>query len=121
MHSRCGSMASARGPVKSGGLKGSTQHWLAVYPPAFEIPTFFVGADLNAERFRPGPSVSSKTDLLSSAGIAARARSAVVFCHPLSTRASSVAMGRADQDCDPFNIRGPHVAAGDFVNRGRDA
>src|ERR1700730_10708944 len=23
-----------------GGLKGSTQHWLAVYPPEFEIPRF---------------------------------------------------------------------------------
>ena len=28
-----------------GGLKGSTQHWLAVYPPEFEIPTFFVAVD----------------------------------------------------------------------------
>jgi hypothetical protein len=27
-----------------GGLKGSTQHWLAVYPPEFEIP-FFVAVD----------------------------------------------------------------------------
>ena len=25
---------------KSGGLKGSLQHWPAVYPPEFEIPTF---------------------------------------------------------------------------------
>jgi hypothetical protein len=29
-------------PVKSGGLKGSTQHWPAVYPPEFEIPRFVV-------------------------------------------------------------------------------
>ncbi len=28
-----------------GGLKGSTQHWLAVYPPEFEIPTFFAAFD----------------------------------------------------------------------------
>ena len=28
-----------------GGLKGSTQHWLAVYPPGFESPTFVAGAD----------------------------------------------------------------------------
>jgi hypothetical protein len=25
-----------------GGLKGSTQHWPAVYPPEFEIPRFVV-------------------------------------------------------------------------------
>ena len=28
-----------------GGLKGSMQHWLGVYPPEFEIPTFFVAVD----------------------------------------------------------------------------
>jgi len=27
---------------KRGGLKGSTQHWPAVYPPEFEIPRFVV-------------------------------------------------------------------------------
>jgi hypothetical protein len=27
---------------KAGGLKGSTQHWPAVYPPEFEIPRFVV-------------------------------------------------------------------------------
>ena len=30
---------------KSGGLKGSMQHWLAVYPPEFQIPMFFVAVD----------------------------------------------------------------------------
>jgi len=30
------------GPEKRGGLKGSTQHWPAVYPPEFEIPRFVV-------------------------------------------------------------------------------
>jgi hypothetical protein len=37
----------ARFPVddKPGDLKGSMQHWLAVYPPEFEIPTFFVAVD----------------------------------------------------------------------------
>ena len=40
---------------KTGGLTGSTQHWLAVYLPEFEIPTFFVAVDSSAERFRPGP------------------------------------------------------------------
>jgi hypothetical protein len=29
-------------PDKWGGLKGSMQHWLAVYPPEFEIPRFVV-------------------------------------------------------------------------------
>src|ERR1700722_8552689 len=28
-----------------GGLKGSVQHWLGVYPREFEIPTFFVAVD----------------------------------------------------------------------------
>jgi len=34
-------------PVMPGGLNGSSQHQrcFAVYPPEFEIPTFFVGAD----------------------------------------------------------------------------
>ncbi len=30
---------------KWGGLKGWMQHWLGVYPPEFEIPTFFVDVD----------------------------------------------------------------------------
>ena len=30
---------------KPGGLKGSMQHLLAVYPQEFEIPTFFVAVD----------------------------------------------------------------------------
>jgi len=29
-------------PRRRGDLKGSTQHWLAVYPPEFEIPRFVV-------------------------------------------------------------------------------
>ena len=28
-----------------GGLNGSMQHWLAVYPPEFQIPMFFVAVD----------------------------------------------------------------------------
>jgi hypothetical protein len=32
-------------PLKSGGLKGSMQHWLEVYPLAFESLTFFVAVD----------------------------------------------------------------------------
>jgi hypothetical protein len=39
------SILPAVDPEKRGGLKGSTQHWLAVYPPEFEIPTFFVAFD----------------------------------------------------------------------------
>src|ERR1700722_5538061 len=50
-----------------GDLKGSTQHWLAVYPPEFEIPTFFVAVDSDAARSRPDPSASSRTDPPSSA------------------------------------------------------
>jgi hypothetical protein len=29
----------------AGGLKGSRRHWLAVFPPEFEIPTSFVAVD----------------------------------------------------------------------------
>ena len=47
-------------PDKRGGLKGSTQHWLAVYPPEFEIPTFFVAVDSDAEQSRPGPTASER-------------------------------------------------------------
>src|ERR1700676_2814480 len=63
------------GPDERGGLKGSTQHWLAVYPPEFEIPTFFVAVDSDAARSRPDPTASSRTDPPSSAGIAAIDRS----------------------------------------------
>ena len=51
------------------------QRWLAVYLPEFEIPSFFVAVDSDAERSRPAPTASSKTDPRSSAGIAAIARS----------------------------------------------
>src|SRR5215472_18271576 len=61
--------SSLPSPDKSGGLKGWMQHWLAVYPPEFEIPTFFVAADSDAERSRPAPTASSRTDPLSSTGI----------------------------------------------------
>jgi len=47
-------------PDKSYGLKGSMQHWLAVYAPEFEIPTFFVAVDSDGERFRPGPAANSR-------------------------------------------------------------
>src|SRR5215470_9714471 len=78
-------------PEKRGGLKGSTQHWIAVYPPEFEIPTFFVAVDSDAERSRPGPTASSRTDPLSSAGIAAIAR----WCFRLSRAARDFADRRS--------------------------
>src|SRR5580692_3492258 len=56
---------------KTGGLKGSMQHWLGVYPPEFEIPTFFVVVDSDAERSHLAPAASSRTDPPSSIGIAA--------------------------------------------------
>jgi hypothetical protein len=37
-------------PDKRGGLNGSVQHLLAVYLPEFEIPKFFLDADLSAVR-----------------------------------------------------------------------
>ena len=36
---------SVRDVDNRGGLKGSMQHWLAVYPPEFQIPMFFVAVD----------------------------------------------------------------------------
>src|SRR5262249_20481149 len=62
-------------PGKSGGLKGSTQHWPAVYPPECEIPKFLVAVDSGAERSHPDPTARSGTGPPSSAGIAAVARS----------------------------------------------
>ncbi len=44
-----------KAPENPGGLKGSMQHWLAVYPPESEIPTFLVAVDSGAERFHRGP------------------------------------------------------------------
>ena len=41
-------------PDKSGGLNGSVQHLLAVYLPEFEIPKFFLDADLKAARLCRG-------------------------------------------------------------------
>ena len=48
----------------AGGLKRSMQHWLRVYLPEFESPTFFVVVDSDAERSRPSPTASSRTDPL---------------------------------------------------------
>src|SRR5207245_496905 len=79
----------------AGGLKGSTQHWLAVYPPEFEIPTFFVAVDSDAERFRPGPTASSRTDPPSSAGTGAGAH----WCF----RSSRAAKGSADRRSRPVH------------------
>ena len=41
-------MLGVIGPDKRGGLNGSMQHSLAVYPPESQIPKSFVAADLNA-------------------------------------------------------------------------
>jgi len=60
---------------KAGGLNGSTQHWLGVYRLEFEIPKFFAAVDSDVMQSRPGLTVSSTTDLPSSADIAAIIRS----------------------------------------------
>jgi hypothetical protein len=44
-HRRSGMFACEIGGDKRGGLKGSMQHWLAVCPPEFQIPMFFVAVD----------------------------------------------------------------------------
>src|SRR5215813_1077555 len=58
-----------------GGLKGSTQHWPAVYPPECEIPTFVAAVDSAVKRSRPDPTASSGLGPPSSADIAAIAHS----------------------------------------------
>jgi hypothetical protein len=40
-------------PEKSGGLKGSMQHWPVVYSPEFQSPTSCVGATL-VQMFKAG-------------------------------------------------------------------
>ena len=59
----------------AGGLKGSTQHWPAVYPPECEIPTFVAAVDSAVKRSRPDPTASSGLGPPSSADIAAIAHS----------------------------------------------
>jgi hypothetical protein len=50
-------------PDKSGGLNKSVQHLLAVYLPEFEIPKFFLDADLSEAPPRRAQPVNALTNL----------------------------------------------------------
>src|SRR6267142_2830903 len=75
-------------PGKSGGLNGSTQHFLGVYSPESENLKFVVGVDLSAALLCSDPTGNSRLGLCSSGSIVVRAR--------LCFRSSRVARGSAD-------------------------
>src|SRR6202167_3835494 len=75
-------------PDKSGGLNGSTQHFLAVYSQESENLKFVVGVDLSAALLCSDPTGNSRLGLRSSGSIVVRAR--------LYFRSSRVARDSAD-------------------------
>src|ERR1700691_4835210 len=75
-------------PGKSGGLNGSTQHFLEVYSQESENLKFLAGVDLNAALLCPDPTGNSRTGQFSSGNIVVRAR--------LCFRSSHVARDSAD-------------------------
>src|ERR1700689_2506016 len=75
-------------PDKSGGLNGSTQHFLEVYSQESENLKFLAGVDLNAALLCPDPTGNSRTGQFSSGNIVVRAR--------LCFRSSHVARDSAD-------------------------
>ena len=79
----------ALSPVLSGGLNGSTQHFLEVYSRASENPKFVVGVDLSAALLCSDPTGNSRLGLRSSGSIVVRAR--------LCFRSSRVARDSADR------------------------
>src|SRR6202044_1562705 len=88
-------MAQARGfpnrsptPDRSGGLNGSTQHFLEVYSQESENLKFVVDVDLSAALLCSDPTGNSRSGLCSSGSIVVRAR----WCF----RSSRVARDSAD-------------------------
>ncbi len=75
-------------PDKSGGLNGSTQHFLEVYSQESENLKFAVVVDLSAALLCSGPTGNSRLGLCSSGSIGVRAR--------LCFRSSRVARDSAD-------------------------
>src|ERR1700736_809491 len=77
-----------RCPVTTGGLNGSTQHFLAVYSQESENLKFVVGVDLSAALLCSDPTGNSRSGLFSSGSIVVTAR----WCF----RSSRVAKDSAD-------------------------
>ena len=75
-------------PDSSGGLNGSTQHFLEVYSQESENLKFLVGVDLSAALLCSDPTGSSRLGLRSSESIVVRVR--------LCFRSSRVARDSAD-------------------------
>src|SRR6266436_3490095 len=75
-------------PGKSGGLNGSTQHFLEVYSQESENLKSLAGVDLSAAPLCSDPTGNSRTGRFSSGSIVARAR--------LCFRSSHVARDSAD-------------------------
>src|ERR1700719_5239060 len=84
LQSNCGTLT----PDKSGGLNGSTQHFLEVYSQESENLKSLVGVDLSAALLCSDPTGNSWSGLFSSGSIVARAR--------LCFRSSRVARDSAD-------------------------
>src|SRR5882672_5294108 len=78
----------AQAPGKSGGLNGSTQHFLGVYSQESENLKFVVGVDLSAALLCSDPTGNSRLGPCSSGSIVVRAR--------LCFRSSRVAKDSAD-------------------------
>src|SRR3984893_13968498 len=76
-------------PRKSGGLNGSTQHFLEVYSQESENLKSLTGVDLSAALLCSDPTGNSWLDLCSSGSIVVRAR--------LCFRSSHVARDSADR------------------------
>src|SRR5215472_13426765 len=76
-------------PGLSGGLNGSTQHFLEVYSQGSENLKFVVGVDLSAARLCSDRTGNSRLGLRSSGSIVVRAR--------LCFRSSRAARGFADR------------------------
>src|SRR6202522_3312925 len=79
---------AAQAPGKSGGLNGSTQHFLGVYSQESENLKFLVGVDLVAALLCSDPTGNSRLGLRSSGSIVVRVR--------LYFRSSRVARDSAD-------------------------
>src|ERR1700681_1053062 len=93
MGSRCRLLAQATGvedkyrligilpdSSKKGGLNGSMQHLLAVYSPEFQIPKFFLDADLSAGRLCRVRIENNQTSRFSLESTVAGARSCFRWC-----------------------------------------
>ena len=81
----------------TGGLNGSTQHWLEVYSQESESIRFFSGVDLSTGPLCPDPTGYSRTGLFSSGSIVVTAH----LCFRSSRVASTLRIAEVH-----FHIRG---------------